>query len=275
MRLLLVLLLSAGAACAESSARYLANAGVLVTHGDTKIVFDPLFRESYGQYELLPDDMRQALFAGRPPFENLDAVLVSHYHNDHFSPEATLQLLQAHAGLTLYAPAQAVSAMAAVAEPGDDRIFERVVAIELQYRQAPVLIEAGQLVVEAVRIPHSGWPDSRSEVQNIAFRVTLDDEATVVHLGDADTSDSHFSQDPDFWSRRHTDIAFPPYWFFLSGSGRKVLLNRLRPGRAVGVHVPERVLDDPAARAGEMQGYDLFTEPGETRPLKPAEGGGG
>ncbi|MEP7118674.1 MAG: hypothetical protein ABI880_13880, partial [Acidobacteriota bacterium] len=33
-----------GAAATTAKAYYLANAGVLVTHGDTKVVFDPLFR---------------------------------------------------------------------------------------------------------------------------------------------------------------------------------------------------------------------------------------
>ena len=48
------------------------------------------------------------------------------------------------------------------------------------------IIEFGPLLVEAVRIPHSGWPDHRADVENIVFRVTLDKETTVMHFGDAD-----------------------------------------------------------------------------------------
>ena len=77
-------------------------------------------------------------------------------------------------------------------------------------------LEQGSLVIEAVRIPHSGWPDRQQQVENIAFRVTLDAETTVVHLGDADASDAHFAHDGAYWRRRRTDVAFPPYWFFLS-----------------------------------------------------------
>ena len=37
-----------------SRAQYMANEGLMVVQGDTKVVFDPLFRNSYGQYQLLP-----------------------------------------------------------------------------------------------------------------------------------------------------------------------------------------------------------------------------
>ena len=63
----LVLALFSGALSAHSDdgpsiAQYLANEGLMVTHGDTKVVFDPLFRNSYGHYQLLPRDMEEALF---------------------------------------------------------------------------------------------------------------------------------------------------------------------------------------------------------------------
>ena len=62
----------------NSSAQYLANEGLMVVHGETKVVFDPLFRNSYGQYQLLPKPMEEALYAGAPPFDGIDAVFVSH-----------------------------------------------------------------------------------------------------------------------------------------------------------------------------------------------------
>ena len=53
-----------------SNPLYLANARVLVTHGDTKVVFDPLFRNDFGQYvlpefELLEQDSEDIRFFGQ------------------------------------------------------------------------------------------------------------------------------------------------------------------------------------------------------------------
>jgi len=251
----------------ESQATHLANAGVLVAHGDTKIVFDPLYRNDYGTYRLLPDSLERALFAGDPPFDGIDAVLVSHYHGDHFSAVDILRLLQEHPEMHLYAPAQAVAEMREIADEARDEIFERVTSIDLDYKESPVTIESGPLVVEAVRIPHSGWPERRLDVENIAFRVTLDDETTVLHLGDADTKDVHFEGDASFWAARPADMAFPPYWYFDSEDGRTVLEERLKPRSAVGVHVPVEMPSDVAERPAAFQNRDLFTKPGETRSI--------
>jgi len=237
----------------------------MVVHGDTKILFDPLFRNSYGQYQLLPPEMEQALFAGRPPFEGVDAIFVSHYHGDHFSPADILRLLKAQPGIYLYAPAQAAAALRQLADGQDKAVFDRVTAIDLAYKQAPVTLEMEGLLIEAVRIPHSGWPTTRVEVENISWRVTLDQSTTVLHLGDADPNDVHFARDAAYWDKSAIHMAFPPYWFFVSPGGRKILQNRLRPVHSVGVHVPVSIPADPTRRPVELRGYDLFTKPGETR----------
>jgi L-ascorbate metabolism protein UlaG (beta-lactamase superfamily) len=102
-------------------------------------------------------------------------------------------------------------------------------------------------------------------VENIAFRVTLDATTTVVHLGDADTSDAHFARDEAYWRRRRTHVAFPPYWFFTNDNGRQVLERRIAAARAIGVHVPTNVPSRAVQRAPELRGHELFTVPGEVR----------
>ena len=52
--------LFASTAAAQPQAQYIANAGVMITSGDVKIVFDPLFEEDFGQYELAPGEMQRA-----------------------------------------------------------------------------------------------------------------------------------------------------------------------------------------------------------------------
>lgn len=270
--LLLFVLLTAGMLAAstnafadDATAHYMANEGLMVVHDDTKIVFDPLFRNDYGQYLLLPPEMEAALFAGEPPFDGIDAVFVSHYHGDHFSPEDMLRLLKEQQGIQLYAPTQAVVAMRTVASAEDQRVFERVNAVSLEYKDAPVTLKMDELIVEAVRIPHSGWPTGRVDVENIVWRVTMNDATTILHLGDADPNDVHFANDAAYWDRNQPHVAFPPYWFFSSASGRRILQQRIRAARNVGIHVPVQIPADPLRRPNELRSADLFTTPGETR----------
>lgn len=253
---------------ATATMQYLANASVLVTHGDTTVVFDPLFRNDFGQYALVPAQVERALFEGTAPFDGLDAVFVSHYHEDHFSAADVLRLLEARPALQLFAPAQAVAGMREISAARLAAVASRVHAIALGYRDAPVTLEQGAVVVEAVRIPHSGWPSRQRDTENLAFRVTLDAATTVVHLGDADTSDAHFSRDGAYWGRRRTHVAFPPYWFFMNDEGRRVLNTRLNAARSIGVHVPRDVPAHSDARAPELRGHELFTTPGEVRDVR-------
>lgn len=262
----LLLVLQTASAHEDATAHYLANEGLMAAHGDTKILFDPLFSQSYGNYRLVPPDMRSALFAGEQPWDGIDAVFISHYHGDHFAPADMLEFLRKQESIHLYAPEQAVAAMRAIGAD-DDALFSRVTAINLQYGDKPLQLRAPGLLIEVVRLPHSGWPDSRVEVENLAWRVTLDDGPTVLHLGDADTSELHFSPDSDYWRQRKPDMAFPPYWYFLSESGQAVLREYIRPKAAVGVHVPVNIQSEPSQRADGLQEVDLFTVPGETRTI--------
>lgn len=259
---------SSARAAVATTAQYVANASVLVTHGDTKVVFDPLFRNDFGQYRLVAPETERALFDGAAPFDGLDAVFVSHYHEDHFSAADVLRLLEARPALRLFAPAQAVAGMREISAARLAAVASRVHAIALTYGDTPITITQGALVVDAVRIPHSGWPSRQQNTENLAFRVTLDGATTVMHLGDADTSEAHFARDAAYWGRRRTNVAFPPYWFFMNDEGRRVLNTRLNAARSIGVHVPKDVPAQSDARAPEMRGHELFTTPGDVRDVR-------
>ena len=251
----------------DTVTHYLANEGVMVVHDDTKIVFDPLFRNSYGQYQLLPDAMRAALFAGEAPFDGIDAVFISHSHEDHFSAEDMLHLLRQQSSIRLYAPTQAVDDLRVVSNDADKDIFDRVVAVALNYQDPPITLNMAGLLIEAVRIPHSGWPTARLDVENISWRITLDDVTTVLHLGDADTKDVHFARDAEYWQKSPPQLAMPPYWYFSSKNGSAVLAERIKPLHAIGIHVPAQMPAEAAERPVPFDHVDLFTTPGETRQI--------
>ena len=259
----LVALSSTVAAQTTSSVQYLGNEGVMVTHEDTKVLFDPLFGQSFDIYQLVPPRIVDAIYAGDPPYDGVDAVFVSHYHGDHFSAEAMLRLLAQRTDVHLYAPAQAVAEMRAGAE--DHELFDRVTTFDLEYGDEPVFVRTEDLLIEAIRVPHSGWPTRRTEVQNIAFRVTLADTSTVLHLGDADARVVHFEQNAEYWFERRIDLALPPYWFFMSRGGQEVLEDHIDIRNTIGIHVPASYGDDPASVPDELLGYELFTFPGEGR----------
>ncbi|MEM9407018.1 MAG: MBL fold metallo-hydrolase [Acidobacteriota bacterium] len=254
---------------APSVATYLANAGVVVTRGDVKIAFDPLFKTSFGQYALMTTEMEEMFLEGQAPYDGLDAIFVSHLHGDHIDPGLVATILQKQPELHLYAPEPAAKGVLMLARDAADAIRDRVHGISLEVGDAPFVADREGLAIEAVRIPHSGWPDGMTTVENLAFRVTLAPDAeeptTVVHLGDSDARDEHFATHDEYWKKRTLDLALPPYWFLATDGGAKAL-ERLAPSQVVGVHVPTG-MTDPAKRGPKYEGDDLFVKAGETREI--------
>ncbi len=278
LALTVALLASSGALAAQSEAggeglaTYLANAGVVVARGDTKIAFDPLFKAHFDTYRLMPPEMEAKFLAGDAPFDGLDAIFVSHLHGDHIDPGLVAEILQRQPALELYAPAPAAAGVLKMAGSKAPEIEARVFGVDLEVGDAAYRKATDELVIEAVRIPHSGWPSRMTTVMNLAFRVTLEphatDPTTVVHLGDAHAHDPHFETHADHWKQRALDLALPPYWFLASDGGAAVL-ERLAPGQVVGVHVPAEY-EDPAKVPAGYEGDDLFVTPGETRVIEGA-----
>ena len=258
------------AATAEDSAPraiYIANMGAMIERGETKIVFDPLFNNDYGIYEPVPTETRAALLAGTEPWNGIDAIFISHHHGDHFDPGTVLELLRTRQTMELFGPEQAAAAIRERVAAAGDPVLKRIHGLSLENGMASTDITVGPLLIEAVRIRHAGWPNRHADVENIVFRVTLDNETTVMHFGDADPADAHFAKSPEHWNERQSHFAMPPYWFFLSDEGRQILQDRIGADKVVGMHVPTNVPDDRASRREKLQDVDLFTKPGETRTL--------
>lgn len=249
-----------------ASARYLGNEGVLVARGDTKILFDPFYAESFdGTYVLVSEADETAMMKGQPPFDGVDAIFISHIHPDHFNSRKTIAFMRANPGVRLYAGIDVVGAIRA-ADASSDPLMERVVPVHVVPGAPLQRLSIDRLEIEAFPIPHNGG----GPTPNYAFRVLLDQKTRVLHLGDADPADRHYAPYQGDFDARATDVAFPPFWMLLSESGRRVLEQRIRPKQTIGIHVEAKERQDPAG-ARLQAGADLFIEPGEERPIADRE----
>jgi L-ascorbate metabolism protein UlaG (beta-lactamase superfamily) len=249
----------------DAESRYLGNEGVLVSSGETKVMFDAFYNDSYGQYVLVSDDTRDRMMAAEAPFDGVDALVVSHVHGDHFSAEPTLAYLRANPAVQFFGPMQAVEALKAIAAESDASLLARLNGVDLSPGQSPAAIRRPGLLVEAVAIPHSGGAQM-AHIDNLAFRVTLGMSPTVLHLGDAGTVDADFAAQQSFWDQRRPDAAYPPFWFYLDEAGRQILESRIQAAQVIGIHVPARAAGEGDGWREQMKG-DLFTDPGETRAM--------
>lgn len=247
----------------KSQAQYIANEAVLITHGETKVMFDPLPLSGFGTYPEPSFAQIAKMMSGQGEYEGVDAVFISHAHRDHFSAEKMISYMTSNLDVRLVAPQQALDMMRA--DTNWDESFEgRMTILDMEAGDAPAAISIGNITATAVRIPHAGWPaPARASVQNMVYRVTLGEGATVMHMGDADPRRQHFIPHKAHWAEKRTDIAFPPYWFLTSMQGRNILSDDMNAAKSIGIHVPIKVPPDL-----KESGQNYFSQSDETREIE-------
>lgn len=242
---------------AHGDAHYLGNSAVLVQTEQKKILFDPFFHNDFGIYQLVPETMHSAIMAGAPPYDDIDAIVISHAHEDHFSAYDVAEYLSKFPDTVLVAPQQAIDMLKEYLVPK-----QQLHAFNLDFKAAPEQQSIKGMQISALRIPHAGWP-GRKDVQNLVFRVQLGDNFSAMHMGDADPDDSHYLPYEAFWQEQMTSVNFPPYWFFMSAEGRDILYEILNVKKHIGVHVPKQV-----PKYLKDSDYRYFSTPGEVQSIE-------
>ena len=248
----LMMVLPSANADSIGSITYLGNEGILLSNGDQKVLFDPFFHNVYGQYQAVPEEIQQAIKNNTPPYDDIDLIVISHAHGDHFTAETVADYLSANENVFLVAPSQASKTVT----EHTAELSDQIISIELNFGDAPVLTEVKNIAIESVRIPHAGWPE-RKDIANLVHRVSLNNGVKIIHMRDADPRDEHFKPFADLWDSKTSDISFPPYWFFVSEEGPTILKERINSKKSIGVHVP---VDVPQAL--KDSGAEYFSLPG-------------
>lgn len=163
----IVVLCAALPLAAQIRVTYLANEGVLLTGGNTKVLIDALFRDSLGDYPRHAAETQKLLENGQAPFDGVGLALATHYHLDHWDAGAIAQFLTANRAARFASTPQAGVMMPSAVRSRVDGPENGAVTL------------AGARV-EAIPLVHGNTP-------NLAFRVEMGGRV-VMHLGDADAS---------------------------------------------------------------------------------------
>lgn len=241
------------------------NAGVRAEMGGAKFLFDPLYDDHFGTFEVMGDALIEKIVKGDAPYDGVDAVLVSHAHGDHFSASNLNRLMATQKGVKLVAPKQAVDAMRENAQ-WQDRFEPRIVAIELENGESAESFEVEGTLIEAFRSPHSGWPERHFDTHNITYRLSSTEGVRVMHLGDADPGTEHFEAHRALLESSRTALALVPFWYFGTRDPEALIDETLNADSAVAMHVP---VETP--RVLQSGKWDYFSEEGQERALKSSE----
>jgi L-ascorbate metabolism protein UlaG (beta-lactamase superfamily) len=207
--------------------RYVANAGVLLSSGETDLLIDAPIRDGIPPYATSSADERDKLERALAPYDGVDAILVTHWHEDHFSADAVAAHLLRNRRAILISSPEVVERVRKVAPS----IPEEQLRAVLPAPGASQLTRIGSLPVRVLRIAHN--PTRRLPEQHVGFLVG--DSSAVLHTGDANPTRENFAL---LRNLPAVDLALVPFWFMQTAANREFVADAVAPRRVVAMHLP-------------------------------------
>ena len=209
---------------------YIANEGVLISAGDKQVLIDGLHREYQRSYAFLPPAQRDKIENAQVPFDQIDLILVSHNHLDHFHPESVGLHLQHNANAVLVSSQQVVDEVKQNFK-NFETIKTRVTTATPAWKERLAMKVAG-VDLEIIGIRHG--TGRHAAIQNLGHVIKIGGKK-LLHVGDADTGVENF-QDLNL-DEEGIDIAFIPIWFLLDDEGRTIVREHIKPKQIIAVHI--------------------------------------
>jgi len=230
----------------------LANCGVLVASGDSKVLVDALFDKPNPEYRAPAPDVLDKLMKGAAPFDGVDLVLVTHNHPDHFDARLAVRYLEILPEPVLLAPADAVAEMRKLAADWK-RIESRVVPLGIKVGEKGKKDLKG-IPVTAFRTLHSG---DRESPMNLMFLFELNGWR-IFHEGDSTGKPDeyrNFGLDSP-----PVDLALVHFWFLLDPDCARYLQEVFTPDHIGLTHLPIRLEGDAPGKIEQIRRYykDIF-----------------
>ena len=207
---------------------FVANEGVLLSSRSGKVLIDALFR-SYKDFVVPSDSLRQAMEAGRPPFDSVNLALATHWHGDHFEPRPVTAFLRANPGAIFLASRQVLDSLARY-EPARSLPSRQLVPSTMEPGTRRRITVNG-ITIDVLGISHTG---RNQAVQHLGYLVELDG-VRLLHLGDSWVEDDTFKSFRLDTTR--VDVALVPSWLLRNAETRAVIIRDIRPRRVMAFHL--------------------------------------
>ncbi len=247
---------SGSAPPAPCAVRYIANAGVLFETGASKFLIDAPIRESIPPYAAPDPEMRNRVETAQPPYDGVSAILVTHWHEDHFSAPAIASALRNSPGSVLLSSAEIVDRV----RKADPSLAANRFRPTTPAPGSSQRVEVSGVSIHVVRLRHSA---RRLPEQHVGF--LIEGCRTVLHVGDADSDDENFAM---LRALPTVQVGVLPFWYVLEDPERQFVARAIRPLRIIGMHLPPKDVKDVSAKVAGIANLVLLTTAGSVHQLR-------
>jgi L-ascorbate metabolism protein UlaG (beta-lactamase superfamily) len=220
---------------------YIANEGFMIQAGGKKVLVDALFND---EFFLAPSpELLAQMTGGSGPFADMNLLLVTHLHGDHFNPKMVAEFLRHHAHCRLVAHTQVVDLLRK--EEGFAQIEGQIHEVRLEPGSRENMTVNG-ITLDVLVLTHSpSYRDGRDVhegTRNLVFIVNLGG-TRFLHLGDATVENSlaHLNAYP--FEQSPVDILFLNR-IDRSEATQQFIAEKIKPSRIVAMHIPPAELTE-------------------------------
>lgn len=209
---------------------YLANAGILLEYGQTKLLIDGIYDEHGHRFSNLSQGQWDALRQGTGDFAGIDYLLFTHDHGDHFSAKRVGEYLQAQHPKAVFLPEGDTPALRALAAQAKDAGIP-CVQLERELCAKTAFRPAADIRIKALPTRHLDriyW-----DVPHVCLLIELGGKRLLF------TADVDFTQE-DFAALAgvRLDAVFVNPLLLCSKEGKALLGGALRAEKTFVYHIP-------------------------------------
>ncbi len=207
---------------------YIGNEGFLISDGRSKILIDALYGPGLQGYMVVPKARRDSLEKALPPFDDVDLVLATHYHGDHFNPRSVGRYLLHNTKAVFISTAQAGDRLA--------NAFGRYEEIASRVKcgtppEGKIIKHAFSDFELEVFFLHHGRGRT---VQNLGFLLKIGGRK-ILHIGDTEANAEDFRL-YDLLEQK-IDIGLIPSWYLQYPKYKKALREAIQPAEILVMHL--------------------------------------
>lgn len=216
-----------------NSITYVSNAGVLVNINEKKILIDGLCNSKLPIYKNPPPKISEKIIRGIPPFDNIDIMLITHYHSDHFDPNSTGEFLKQNPNTI------AISTSEVILKIKSHLSYTKATnLIELK----PVLHSGENITVNGVSIQAISMIHDGKQYQNIQhYAYLIENGIKILHIGDARPVKENY--EALNLKQKRIDLLIATFPYIGLPAARQIIKEYIDPQKIVIVHLPYKELD--------------------------------
>lgn len=216
---------------------YIANAGFLIENNGKKVMIDAIHTKEINPYYNVDKETVDKIVNGKPPFDNIDLLLFTHYHFDHLDGESTLNTLRNNPNTKLFSTKQTIEKLRTLAQY-DISLEGQLLYHEIELNTVEDF-SINEIDFSAISLIHDG--NDFIDVINFSYLLKFDDQC-IYHCGDAKADLANYENlGLDKLSINYALLDFP---YITLARSRKVIKDYIKPEKIVLMHMPNKERDE-------------------------------